>query len=540
MQWQRALKETRKAIGAALIVFLCLEVVLRVVYHVRNAAVEYIPLPYVVGDDYGPMPPWIDQFRILEADDALIWKNRANVHRTYVDVFAPVQSEDDRVSLLRQFIPSMPASLRGSPVWDISINSRGFRDREFLQEKPASVFRILCLGDSWTFGANVDQEHTYPQQLEKMLAYEFPSSRVEVINLGVLGYSSFQGLELLKTTAVGLDPDLVIIGFTMNDASIAGFRDKDMPQLSRQQSIRGVVNRVLDHVEIYKLLRYVAQVLNREPASMDDRIRAMAERATHAGEVWWSNEAAERAQYDSLEQWTRVSPGDFTRNIREMITVARDNDIGVILLYNQLWASQYRPLLRRVAGEMDVPLIDSQALIDSARKTIAVELDQALGLTPETSASRHTGDEVEVVFRVYLADRPVPSAVYITGAHPQLGNLVPNTIRMHDDGTRGDQRAGDAVWSYSARLERGASIFYVYTNSGTEGKWEGLDIPDVRRFRVDSASTRAVDYRPVERFGELTLQADSWHTNAEGYRLIAAALVERLKAEERFLRHVQP
>jgi hypothetical protein len=45
---------------------------IRVAYAVRTALVTEVALPYVVGDDAGPMAPWIDALRILEPDPDLL------------------------------------------------------------------------------------------------------------------------------------------------------------------------------------------------------------------------------------------------------------------------------------------------------------------------------------------------------------------------------------------------------------------------------------------------------------------------------------
>ena len=66
-----------------------------------------------------------------------------------------------------------------------------------------------------------------------MLRQEFPGANTEVFNLGGLGYSSYQGLQLLRRRARDLQPDLVVIAFAMNDAKIAGYRDKDMPAYNK-------------------------------------------------------------------------------------------------------------------------------------------------------------------------------------------------------------------------------------------------------------------------------------------------------------------
>ena len=73
---------------------------------------------------------------------------------------------------------------------------------------------------------------------------------------------------------------------------------------------------------------------------------------------------------------------------------------------------------------------------------------------------------------------------------------------------------------------------YVYTNSGEEGKWEGLDVPYIRSFTVEAKNGEKKLYRPIESFGRIYMQADPWHTNAVGYELIARALLATLKKNE--------
>ena len=80
--------------------------------------------------------------------------------------------------------------------------------------KPSHVFRIMILGDSYTYGMGVAEEATYPRVLERALLREY---RVEVLNLGVNGYQSEDVLMALKKFAPGLQPDLVVYGICLND-----------------------------------------------------------------------------------------------------------------------------------------------------------------------------------------------------------------------------------------------------------------------------------------------------------------------------------
>jgi len=166
-------------------------------------------------------------------------------------------------------------------------------------------------------------------------------------------------------------------------------------------------------------------------------------------------------------------------------------------------------------------------------------LEEKLDLTSPVSTDTNSGLEVNVIFRVYAGDYAVSDAMYIAGTNAALGDSVPNRIAMYDDGTHGDQRAGDKVWSLGVKLLRGKTVFYVYTNSGKEGEWQNVDIPDIRRFAVDAEKTAKTIYAPVDTFGRMYMQADGWHTNAAGYQLIAEAILRKLKAVPRFREYAE-
>jgi lysophospholipase L1-like esterase len=536
---RRLFAESLKAVAAAIVLFAAAEILVRVVYLVRNAAVDVVLLPYNAAQDFGAMPPWMDGLRILEPDDALVWRNRRGVTRRYLDVFSPVDSEDDRRALLRRFLPRVPASLRGNPVWEVALNSRGFRTEEFIPHKAPGVFRIACVGDSWTFGANVDQRDAYPQRLGELLGEAFPRASFEVLNLGTMAYSSHQGLELVRREVLDLSPDAILIGFAMNDSSVAGYRDKDFFGQRGSDALAKRARRFLERIELLKLLRYLGRSMRHDSWSIGDYMGKLEEAAGTPAEAWMGGQGTESADYDELEPYTRVAPRDYERNIREMARLARAQGAAVILFYNELWNTPYRDVLRRIAGEEQLAWIDSQTLIQEARHVLQRDLAARLELTPATPEVERSaaGQLVEVVFRAYAADWEVPDALFLAGPHPALGGGVPNRVRMYDDGTHGDERAGDRVWSLALGLESGTRLFYVYTNSGREGRWEGVDVPEVRRFTVPELGTGSV-YRPLDRFGTIGLQADGWHTNAAGYRIIAQAAFDALAQRDAVRRYL--
>lgn len=102
-------------------------------------------------------------------------------------------------------------------AFPVTINAEGWRYREFSPQKPPNVTRILSLGDSLTFGAGVRTEDTYPAQLETLLNQGNSSKQIEVINMGVFGYGTWQAVDVLKQKGLDYQPDLVLLGFYIND-----------------------------------------------------------------------------------------------------------------------------------------------------------------------------------------------------------------------------------------------------------------------------------------------------------------------------------
>jgi lysophospholipase L1-like esterase len=522
------IKQLLACAAATVVWFAIMEIAIRFTYFIRNASVDSVPLAYQVGDDYGPVPPWRDGLSIFEPDKTLIWKNRPNVHRRYIDIFSPVRQEEDRTLLYREFIPSIPASFKQNPVWEISLNSQGFRNAEFPTKKSSSTFRIVCIGDSWTFGANVGQDQAYPQQLKAMLRREFSKADIEVFNLGVLGYSTYQGLELLKSRLNSLDPDVVVIGFGMNDSSIGGYRDKDLSRPGNHSTYANELFQLATKMECVKLLRYWAELIKYKPVSVGERMMPQKNSHEEGSALFW------KQKYEESEAWVRVSLTDYEKNILEMINLARRRNADVILLNNQLWPENpYTPILKRISKREGVGFVDSLALIDEARRKIEKDLEDRLDLKPLNTLEPAPSGDVEVVFRVYTGDFSVPNGIYIVGPHPKLGKSVPNQVAMYDDGTHGDQIAGDKVWSYTAHFPQATNLAYMYTNSGERGKWEGLDVPYAREFGVKTQNNQERIYTPIDSFGQIYMQADAWHTNAAGYQAIANAVSKILTDSKR-------
>jgi len=112
-----------------------------------------------------------------------------------------------------------PDPVRSRTQWTLRTGRLGYNTPDVDRRKPPGTFRVVALGDSSTFGWGVDPDETYPRRLEALLRARHPEMRVEVINLGVCGYSSFQGRILLERDALAFEPDVVTISYGSNDYS---------------------------------------------------------------------------------------------------------------------------------------------------------------------------------------------------------------------------------------------------------------------------------------------------------------------------------
>ncbi len=112
-------------------------------------------------------------------------------------------------------IPNSRARFIGVPI---AINSLGLRGDEVTVPKPPHTIRVMAVGDSVTFGYGIRMEDTYEKVLEERLNQDAPRGmRYEVLNSGTLGGSLGDYLHFLNEKAAILQPDVVLIGLSLND-----------------------------------------------------------------------------------------------------------------------------------------------------------------------------------------------------------------------------------------------------------------------------------------------------------------------------------
>ncbi len=175
-------------------------------------------------------------------------------------------------------------------------NSHGFRGEDFADRKAPGVVRVVSMGCSCTFG--IASSYSYTAALQQFLNENRGGRRYEVVNTGVPGYSSFQGVRLLESEALGYGPDILTVFYGWNDHWLARyFADKDQKTPSRTSLF------LVDHASRSRLFQAMLR--------LNGMIRGSGRKTA--------------ALY-------RVSPEDYRRNLERIIADARKAGVRVALI----------------------------------------------------------------------------------------------------------------------------------------------------------------------------------------------------------------
>ncbi|MDV2504405.1 MAG: GDSL-type esterase/lipase family protein [bacterium] len=118
----------------------------------------------------------------------------------------------------RSMVPNFKGKLI-SPEYAVPVttNSMGLRDFEYPLKKTTKVYRILAIGDSFTWGWGVRAKDTYAKVLERLLdTHSRDGTRYEVINMAMPNTATLEEIEVIKE-GLKYQPDLVLIGFLAED-----------------------------------------------------------------------------------------------------------------------------------------------------------------------------------------------------------------------------------------------------------------------------------------------------------------------------------
>jgi lysophospholipase L1-like esterase len=206
--------------------------------------------------------------------------------------------------------------------------------------------KILCLGDSNTYGVFLPRNQTYPHYLEQIWNRASPTHPVEVLNFGFPGMNSSKLRRNLAGLLEAFHPDIVLVLIGANDPiTVPAAVDAD--EASTMTAVAWRYSRTFRF--IYMLVRGVQQY------QIDFRPKH------NVGTV----RSAER-EFDFAPEWTNTSHsadwhGDLQKNLRAMADVTRSAGGELMILTyasHRLLYGQANTVIRRASLVHNLPLID--------------------------------------------------------------------------------------------------------------------------------------------------------------------------------------
>ncbi len=461
------------------------------------------PTPEIPGDTVSRTLTWLELNPApLVRDVDLLWRNEPGVRKTQ---------------------PMNPQPWDHQDSWTIENNSDGLRGPERtpgVAEDPG-VYRVLCVGDSITFGFNVDQPDAYPQQLQALLERRHPTRRFEVVNAGVPGWSWLQGLSFLELRGLAMRPDVVIMGHGTNDQ----FLPAKVTDEERFHRLGGPVARAarslamrLTETNSYRLVEHFFPP---PPFSPDQESPGCQEQIRRGGSCH------------------RVSVDEISAAVHEANQVVTRGGIELLVVNLDFTETAAVAGVRRTADLEKLPFLDAVDVLRGMRHSDADARAQRLGLSPASAPGAAAepadrGHPKHVVLRVLTPDRAAAYRVQGTGYfQPGFAFSEP----AYDDGTHGDEKSGDGV--YSATVEVPATTsrieYLFYRNTDAEFR----PLPPMASSVGDRLLTVLGDaIGPVDVFGESLLMVERAHPNRDGQRIVATLIADRREALPSFRRFI--
>ncbi len=330
-------------------------------------------------------PPWLQSRWLLPRDDYREAFAAGGFLGRYYDVYEWDRwrfyrlRPDREVSFLDPFTPP---DAREATRWTVHTGPEGYRTPAFERAPKPGRLRVVALGDSSTFGWGVEDGETYPARLEAVLDRDEASSRDagdwEVLNLGVPGYSSFQGRVMLEREALPLAPDVVTFSYLANDGAMTG--EADRTTYAQREGPVGALLALLHRSRAYETL-----------------------------EAWIARARGGAAGRPRSDVRNIESLGEAGRNVREAVQLARQAGVPLVIVANCVRGNT-AAVLANVAQETGAPYLDAAALVEAALPRIA--RDPEFAQDRERLAQRYGAHRLAADPRLYgfLPDLCHPNA----------------------------------------------------------------------------------------------------------------------------------
>jgi lysophospholipase L1-like esterase len=226
--------------------------------------------------------------------------------------------------------------------------------------------RIVCLGDSITYGEDLSAQQAFPAVLATLLSSSQDGSPVVVINAGIRGNTAVQGLDRVGRDVLWYQPDAVIIAFGWNDGRL-GFWPLDPMRERQMLGERTAMERLdalLRHSHLWPTLRARGRRLLRRlgwtaGTTVFETEGDARPRVSHRGFEFALTGLIEAVRKGGCSAILLLTTTPVSQGFVEQLEPEwRARQLGVYAEYNQL--------ARAAAIRYGVPLVDLYADFESA------------------------------------------------------------------------------------------------------------------------------------------------------------------------------
>lgn len=201
----------------------------------------------------------------------------------------------------------------------LTTSDRGYRGAEVAGPKPAGVYRIVGIGDSYMFGQGVSDDETYLARLPGLIEGGISGRPVETVNLAVPGFNTVMEVALLRDRAAEFEPDLILVEIVGNDLDLPNFLWSGLNPWTLRRSF------------LFDFVRDRLRTSRRPETQVAGLSEAPAEAEGSAG-TFARDPARVPPQYASM-----VGLPAFERALQDLAEIGRDRHVPVLALTHGVW-----------------------------------------------------------------------------------------------------------------------------------------------------------------------------------------------------------
>lgn len=230
------------------------------------------------------------------------------------------------------------------------------RTNNNLSVSKSDNYRILCLGDSSTYGIGASdiKRFSYPSWLQTVLDQNISYKKFEVLNLGVPGINSSQLLNRFKHNILNYKPDMVIVMVGINDPW--NFEESNILEFYNTTAVKQLYMKIELLLNKSKLFQFLKLVFLTEKFN-ELEIPAFDSKTLKKAVEFYGNDQAKAEAYRKA----------IISNITKLNQIADQNNVIIVFMkYHNIGWGRPELIIHHTYDQLRVPVVDNENLFKKA------------------------------------------------------------------------------------------------------------------------------------------------------------------------------